>query len=447
MNLDPLIQCRLVCLGLLLVSAFALFRRLKSRTLFTASGGLHVNVLLFFGLGGLAYTFSEGWVRTFDPYDETVEAMMRAGLMFLIGYVIWILLEIKLKRSDQTRSTFHIPLIDRHGMLLIIVLWALSMVGRLGSDWEVSKSGVGTLLPVMRMFQYPIVALAISLTRRGKPLLLLVTAVALSLSGYLAFISPWRSDFILLGGAVSLGLLLRRRRLIFSAQALILLSLLFVLPFANEKKMRYDEVIADPFGSLSESLKMPATERLDFVVDFWAVRINGLREAAFVTRALEQGDISYRYGLTYWEATQQLIPRILWPDKPSFNQTTNYLLARQIGLLSWTDDSTSWGVNLYAEAIWNLGLTSLVVFVLVVFFLVHKLDAVIARKAKSEMLGWLVQGCLFFMFIDCVGLINMAAYLLWILILSVLIARILRALSTLYGAPPRSVLTPGVARS
>jgi hypothetical protein len=437
----------LIGFGLVLTSSFALYRRVRAHTLFTASGGLHLNVLLFFGLGGLAYTWSEGWVRQFDPYYETQDAMISAGLVLLAAYLTWILLETWINRSKNDPGGFKPPSIDRRSVLLIVFLGALAVIGRLGSDSEFAQSGVGTLLPVLRMFQYPIIALAISLTTRRRPHTFVITIIVMAISAYLAFISPWRSDIILLGGAVSLGLILRRRKLIFSAQFLVLLSLLFLLPFANEKKMHYDEVVADPLGTFGDTLEASPSERVDFVTDFWAVRINGLREAAFVTRGLQEGDISYRYGLTYWEAAQQLVPRALWPDKPSFNLTTNYFLAREIGLLSWGDDHTSWGVNFYAEAIWNLGLWGLFVFVPILFFLANRLDQFVRKSVRKEVLRWLVQGALFFMFIDTVGLVNMATYILWILLLSLIIERLLDSVPVLEKPRRGRLLVPGSARS
>ncbi len=431
----------MIGLGLLLGSSFALFRRARAQTLFTASGGLHLNILLFFGLGGLAYTWSEGWVQQFDPYYETVEAMASAGLVLLLGYLVWIALEFWLNRSKK-QVEFKAPRVDHNSFLLIVALWLLSIIGRLGSDSDFAQSGVGTILPVVRLFQYPIIALAISVTTARRPHTFVLAMIALGISAYLAFISPWRSDIILLGGAVSLGLILRRRRLVFSAQFLVILSLLFLLPFANEKKMHYEEVVADPLGTFAETLRATPSERSDFIIDFWAVRINGLREAAFVTRGLEGGDISYRYGLTYWEAAQQLVPRALWPSKPSFNQTTNYYLARQIGLLSWVDDHTSWGVNFFAEAIWNVGLWGLFLFVPILFFFINGLDKFVQKRVKREILRWLAQGALFFMFIDSVGLVNMATYLLWILVLVLLIERLMGSIPVLREARHPRLLFP-----
>jgi hypothetical protein len=416
--------------------------------LVTASCGLHINILLFFGVGGLTYTFAaEGWAVRFDPYEQIVEAMANAGMALLAAYTLWVVLEMCIKRSEGHESDFDVPTIDQHALILLSVFWFLSIVGRFASDSDVAKSSLGTILPVLRMFQYPIVVLVITMASRCKPYTFLFVIAVLALSVYQAFISPWRSDVIFLGGAVSLGLMLRGGRMLIASQLLLVASLLFLLPFANQKKIHYDNVIADPFTTFGEILETSLEERLRFVGDFWSIRINGLREAAFVSKGLAEGDISYRYGETYWEALQQLVPRVVWPDKPSFNQTSGFTLPREIGLLSWRDQSTSWGVNFYAEAIWNIGQSGLLLFVPLLFFLVAKLDEVILKRMNNDVLRWLVQGALFFMFIDCVGLVNMGTYLIWSIIIAVVIESALRAVLPLRDSSPETVLGPEGIRS
>jgi hypothetical protein len=200
-----------------------------------------------------------------------------------------------------------------------------------------------------------------------------------------------------------------------------LFSVFIVLPFAHQKKMHYDEVSSAPFAAFCKSLDISFSERFFFVEQFWADRIDGARELAYVEEALGSGRIHRRNGLTYWEAVQQLVPRLLWSDKPMFNLRTNYYLARELGLLAWDDPDTSWGVNFYAEAVWNFGATCLLWFVPLAFFVAQKLDLLILRQIRMSLVARVIQGALFFRLLDVPGLVSATTMIVWILVLGKLL--------------------------
>ena len=144
-------------------------------------------------------------------------------------------------------------------------------------------------------------------------------------------------------------------------------------------------------------------------------------EVAYIQHGLETGVIELRDGETYWEAIQQLVPRVVWPRKPSFNATTNYLLPRQIGLLGWEDPFTSWGVSFYAELIWNFGVFHLLWSVPLTFFLVGKLDQLADSLYKHQLVSWLTKTTLFFQFFSIVGLVYVVTYILWVFLLGFIV--------------------------
>ena len=223
-----------------------------------------------------------------------------------------------------------------------------------------------------------------------------------------------------------MGLLLKGRRFLWMAPVFLVFTLLFLLPFANEKKLHYEQVSADPVAAFEKTIDMPMDERLQFVVDFWAKRINGARELAFVVHGLQYKRISLRYGASYRDALQQLVPRALWPDKPSFNLERNYYLARRIGLVSKEDRGTSWGINYLAETVWNFGILGLTWSPAITFLAASWLDKWAERSLRRPIMVFLVEGALFFVFMDLVGMVNVTTYVLWLCLVGYGVDRILK---------------------
>ena len=145
---------------------------------------------------------------------------------------------------------------------------------------------------------------------------------------------------------------------------------------------------------------MPLGERLQFLSDSWAMRVDGACETAFVMNGLDSNLISLRRGVSYWEAIEQLVPRTFWPDKPEFNLETNHVLAQTIRLVGPADNDTSWCVNFLAETVWNFGLVSLLVALPVTFTLSTWLDRALHGWLKHPVALLVVEGALFFKFVD-----------------------------------------------
>ena len=223
-----------------------------------------------------------------------------------------------------------------------------------------------------------------------------------------------------------MGFLLKGRRFLWLAPVLLVLTLLFLLPFAHEKKLHYEQVSADPVTAFEQTIDLPMDERLQLVADFWAKRINGARELAFVVHGLQYELISLRYGASYLDALQQLVPRALWPDKPSFNRERNYYLARRIGLVSKEDKRTSWGINYLAEMVWNFGILGLIWGPPITFLAASWLDKWTERNLSQPIMVMFVRGALFFVFMDLVGMVNVMTYVLWLCLVGYGVDRILR---------------------
>jgi hypothetical protein len=422
-----------IAAGLLGMSALAIWVRLRNGTIITALGGLHLNVFLFFGLGSLAYLWQSVALEDRVPTARLIAAFSRAGPAFLVGYALAVIWDFRRRRKalvvQPPRSNFRsVPV-----ALLILVL---GLIGGWGSRFPFSTSGLGTIFPVLQMLVYPGLAIGVALVSLRRPVSMLIFGVLLAIECYSALFSPWRSELIMLASSIGLGYLWRTHRP-FGLIVTLLFAIFILLPFAQEKKLHYQEVTAAPLAAFSRSFAISPQERLFFVADFWAVRIDGARELAYVEEALDSGRIAPRGGLTYWEALQQLVPRLLWPDKPSFNLAPNYYLARQIGLVGWEDPDTSWGVSLYAEAMWNFGAWVLLLFVPIVFMIVEHLDRLVMRSFTDALITQVVMATFFFRFLDVPGAISLVTYILWLLVITKLLDLLLAGghIYRRYGRP------------
>jgi hypothetical protein len=293
------------------------------------------------------------------------------------------------------------------------------------ASFEFTTSSAGTIFPVLELFGYPALVIAVLMVRFRQPYTVVLLSLLFAVSGYLAVTSTWRSELILLGASVSMGLLLKGRRFLWMAPVILVFTLLFLLPFANENKVHNEQVSADPMSAFEKTIEMPMDERMQFVTNFWAKRINGARELAFVVHGLRYELISLRYGASYQDALQQLVPRALWPGKPSFNLERNYYLARRIGLVGKEDKGTSWGINYLAETVWNFGISGLIWGLPITFLAASWLDKWAERNLKRPIMLFLVKGALFFVFIDLVGMVNTTTYVLWLFLVGYGVNRIL----------------------
>lgn len=439
-------ETRLLSTALICLSGYAVWKRMKSGTLLTAAGGLHLSMFLSFGCGMFAYTWS--YLLPVDSAGgmPVVEAFPKIGVLLLGGYTAALLLErwqhqkIALPRR-RVLSPFQ-------NISLLMLVWMLAIVGTLTSDRDIAHSGVGTILVILKMFEYSAVVLAIKIVKIGRVYSLVVLTLVVAVSGYLAVVSPWRSEIIFLAASISLGFALRGRRTMMFAPLLLVASIVILLPFANEKKTRYEQVVADPVGAFESTLTMPLYHRMQFMADFWGNRVDGARELAFVVDGLDSGLISLRHGLSYWEAIEQLIPRAIWPDKPSFNQENNYLLSRSIGLVSWNDEQTSWGVNYFAETVWNFGVLCVFWVLPVGLAAANWLDRQVQAWLRHALLIWLLEGALFFKFMDLVGVANTWEYVLWLCFVGLLIDRLagIRGSWSPHSTPVPTAVAPRLAK-
>src|ERR1039457_3057438 len=94
---SQLIYGRVLACVLVAMSTFAIWKRIRSGTLLGAAGGLHVNILLFFGLGMFSYSWHTAtWEREFA---FVTKAWSEAGLMLALGYGVVLLLQRRTQKN------------------------------------------------------------------------------------------------------------------------------------------------------------------------------------------------------------------------------------------------------------------------------------------------------------------------------------------------------------
>ncbi|MBX3256522.1 MAG: hypothetical protein KF862_20465 [Chitinophagaceae bacterium] len=410
-------ETNLVSIGVILVGIFNIWLLIKKNNFMSAQGGLHVNLLVFYGLGPLANGFAKiQWDRyimqTIPVYLNMVQWTI------LISYTSITLLFLIRQKKSNTFFSFQKWKDARQADINILtgVMLFLAIIGYFFAKTEAAKSGIGTIFVVLKNLLFPTLVLLIwKATIKDKASIFLV-CLGFLLVGINAFISQWRSELLVFLFSIGAGLVLRNKRFFWLGLLAGPFFLLFILPFQNLKKagkIKEDESYTDAFLISLNSRTNP----FDMALNFVAYRLNYGRESAYVVRGIDRKYIDYRYGETYQEMFLQLIPRVLWPDKPSYNYYTGFVLPRKIGLSSKFDRHTSWGVNYFAEFLFNFPLRFLPIFFMLYWMILRWFDSLPSKMELSIELRAMLQFALFFQVLSTVNIVNAATYFLWIFII------------------------------
>jgi hypothetical protein len=405
-----------LCLGVL--SGVAIYERVRAGRFLTGLSGVHVNVFMLYAIGLGCYLLEpvgHGEVLGFHERDHNyvwiLAAISRVQPSMILGYALVVAWDVyRQRRSPPVLGAFERPDVS---LWMLTVLGLLAVVGYSVAHEGENIAGSGTLLQLLANLLFPAVVLAIWVATLQRPLSVVLAVALLTFASVTGVFVQWRSQLVYSGLAVAIGFGLRSPRRPLMPVLAVALALLVLLPFANEKKIHYQEVSRDPVGAFVRTLDLSMSQRVAFLTRFWAIRINAAREMGFVAHAIDAGRVPLRYGVSYWEAVQQLVPRALWPEKPSFNTTMNVDFARDIGLVAKTNKKTAWGVNVFAEAVWNFGGWALALFVPLFALGVAAIDELFARRIRHPTLRWVLGGALFFLIFGGASLVQMVTYLMW----------------------------------
>lgn len=377
--------------------------------------GLHLNTLYMIALGPLIYVLTDP-IPERMPFHETVGFMTDVGEFFLVGYLLWSVMEwfliIRPKRTTAPRRLD----INSISISVLVGLAFLSVIGYYAAQLEFARSGIGTILIVMKNFMYPCLLAMLLRTQWHSLTDVFFTLAWTVFVIILSAASPWRSDLVLSGFCLLLYTSIRKPRFTMPLAAFGVVILWVILPTLQFKKFHYDEYIQSPLSALVKSQQIDVDARTSFLCEFVGVRLNYAREMAYVHRGVKIEMTPRLGGQTYIDSAYQLIPRVIWPDKPSYNYGSNYTVPRAIGLVDWDDEGTSWGVNAYAEFIMNFRMEYLVFFLPLLFLVFHFIELYAIRFMKTSSSRFLLKSNLFFLMISLVGIVNLGTYIVWCII-------------------------------
>lgn len=431
----------LPALVLTVLGGAGLLLRWRKGRFLTAAAGWHGTLFLMYGASGLAYLANP--VETRIPSSYLLPAYT-SGLTYLAyGQAISLAVDYLILRRRPRLS----PL-ESHARTFRIAVFVslLALIGSAGVLAGLGLSGAGTAFTVLQLFRYPSVVFLVLSARTVRERLIAAGFVGISV--LFAIRSPWRSEIIFVTAAILLGVALRSVRRVAVAAGALLLTFIFLLPFLNARKVRLDEFSDAPVSFFLDSQRIDMGDRLLEFTGFVALRLNQGRDLAHVILALDTGTLQPMGGRYYENLVAQLVPRVFWPDKPSFNQEMGFELPRRIGLLGADDEWTSWGVALLGEITYAHGPWILVPAVPLVLL------ALMGFEGMARGIRWRVPefqhvlgACFLFLFIGPGSPINLATYVLWLFLFAYLADWTAAATHSVGAvAGPRPRLTPPAHR-
>ena len=428
--MDIFVKYVLYSISILCISIIGVFISTKRSSFLSGVNGLNMMSLLFLGIGPFCYLFYQIDERP----DKIVSGIVIIRLFveiapyFIIGYVFSLALQLLIKRLHE-KNTGEIDLIHADEKLLNkvkLLFFILSITGYQLAKLEISSSGLGTVFPVLKSFLYPNMVLSIyTLNFRKKESVFLALLICL-VGLYFAVTSWWRSELIMAFGAIVSGLLLQSKKAIIPVVILGVVGIMYVLPFQQVKKLDYEKAKENLGGVFVKTLNLTYEERLAFASMFFAERINYGRELAYAQNGINKRYLEYRYGMSYVEIFLQLIPRVVWAEKPSFNTYNNRERARRLGLIGEEDESTAWGVNIYADFILNFSYKWLILFVPLIMLLFRELDKLAYNFSENVVIRFIITSTLFFISFEMVSLLYTSTFILWCFIMAKLMEHSLR---------------------
>lgn len=395
------------------VSGFRIWRLFCAHSLLTGVGGVHIQIFLFYGLGGLAFV-------SFPASEHALSSaqidyfVLSAGGKFVSGYVLAVLAERIVRKCS--RSALALDPQPRLTERSFAVIAALGIAGMLFEQLlpSVSSSAISAYL---KAFSYPAIFFSIVDARRSMFWFSLAGVLFLSAAD-VAFFSLWRSVLVMLSATIMLGIAVRNSRLLPASFAIGVLALGLILPFQIIKRVDPEAFNESPVRVLEESLSIEFEDRYAIIGDFFAKRLDYMRELAYVSRAIDTDTLELQNGSTYTAVLLQMVPRTLWPGKPEVASWAGFELPRIIGLTARSDQSTSWAVNMFAEAAYNFGTDALLLAVPALLLLSRLTDLLGEQAFRTNAGARVFYVGTFFAWMGCTTIIFLSTTLVAVFALS-----------------------------
>ena len=411
---------RLLSLLVTCLSIWRLTTRFRYGRILTLSGGLHFNTLLALGISPFIYTFEfESLAGERLSKDVILSSSIGGFTCFTIGYLLACIFESR-KKYEASLFRFR-PF--RHqemtpGQLLLLI--GIVIIGVIGAKFGFGTSGAGTIFVIFYLLFYPLIVLSVMKLDTKNAVSMLFCICLLATTFTLVLTSPWRSQLVLWGFSCFIGIIIRfglRFRYVTLLAALFGGTFFIVAPFLHLKKVRAGDADFNVVSLFIESQRITIDTRIENTFGFVAARVNAVREMGFVGNGLEMGLTDKRMGDTYIEAILQLIPRIVWPNKPVFNYTSGFQIAREIMLLGWEDEATSAAVTIWPEAMLNFGPYFLIIFVPFLYIAFTQIDRYTRKLIKQSAGLWLLDTAYFFVVFGLSSIVAFGTQFLWTFII------------------------------
>ncbi len=403
----------------IVLASCLIFWLVKRGVIISLVGGLHVNTLLSMGVGPLAYVlFPSAFDTERINHGVVIENALVPFALSLIGYLVAFLASFYSNdRAEVSSVTIRLLHVSSFQMYMLFVF---GLIGIAAINARVNESGFGTVFNVIYLFVFPLVSLSvIRAGGRGVSGFFGVVIIGGGI-GYYSMTSYWRSLSLLFVISIVIGLFMRYKFkpiLSLSLGVLGIVWYVWMFPFLQLKKYNAPSGLVEILATFRESQEMSMADRLPAAFSFLGLRTNAAREIGYIETGLRNGVIDLRYGESYKETVLQLVPRVIWPSKPSFNFAMNYELPRAIGLLGSDDYETSSGVGLWAEGTWNLGPYFLIIYVPALFWVFTIIDRRIWTARLDLFSKWLLGSCLFYLSLQVLNLVNFVTMVLWTIII------------------------------
>ena len=195
---------------------------------------------------------------------------------------------------------------------------------------------------------YPL-TLIVATQSSKKALILLVLTSLVSI-----YVSPWRSTslFFMMFGVIRIlnyGNINVRKILMLACTISV-----FLYFFVRKSSDKFNTTALQTLNT--------------FFYDF-GVRSNFVRENAYASLAIENGDQSLLNGYSFEEAIIEIVPSFIYKKSTGNGEVLGWDVARNIGLVSEFDDNTSWSVNFLTEFYLNFGFSIFSLFALLSFYI------------------------------------------------------------------------------
>lgn len=320
---------------------------------------------------GQRVLYLAGTVRFFVPSEAAITDAM---LMAVLGVVfLWIGMRVPVSIWVPE----HLPdVIDRgstwtyvRAILIAGMLFGLSAK----SEWLLGAGGRQAMITFMTVV--PNAAFVLLFSRylsgaasRGDRATLIVAAGIRVVGG---LISGWLASVVGIGVICAAVMLLKRRRLPWAMIGVTIVLILFLQAGKSEFRTLYWDENQESYAGLTERV----TFWLEKSATMWAnafssgdnelaqnLASQSLQRASLLTQAahvieVTPSQVPFQLGDTYSYFSVALIPRFMWPDKPSINEANRfyqlaYGLTNERGL-----DSTSIAIGALVEGYINFGWT------------------------------------------------------------------------------------------